>query len=865
MSDLINRNLQEAFSRFSANDHAAAEKLCDEVLRQAERNPAALHLKGLVRLFAGDSSVAIQCITRALESNPTEPGMVENLGVAYLAAGNATNAETQFRRALALGAAHGLLHMRLGLALAAQRRFADAAAALGAAARVAPNEAEIQLNLGNVHAELGAPEAARAAFERAAALQPSHAGAHYNLGTLHQRAGRYGEAETAFTRALQLAPRDPDVHNNLGLVYDGQGRQDDAVRAFEKALALNSRHVAARTNLGNVRRAQGRLEEAAACLQQAMDADPAHGNAYVSLGNVRADEARYAEARALYEQALRISPRDLEASLNLGRTLVLEGRSGEALARYHAALAACGPQPALYRALGHAARDRGDLAAAETAYRSALDLSPADVDAALGLAETAKLGGRLDEALRHYEQAAAAAPAHAGVLAGLTHVRQHVCAWDGIDQLWSASQAAIARGAGAEIPPFNTFSMPTTAAEQLKCAKDWAAAHYPSSTGVRSALRFDFTTRPADSRIRVGYLSWGFHRHATAFLTAELFELHDRSRFEIAAYAYGPDDRGPERSRIAKACDRFVDISALTHADAARKIYDDGVDILVDLTGYTLGARPQILALRPAPVQVSWLGYPGTMGAGFMDYLLADAFIIPPTADEHYSERVVRLPGCYQVTDRQRGAEAITLKREDCGLPADGFVFCCFNQSYKISPETFASWMRILGAVPGSVLWLAAANVWAAGNLRAEAARHHISPDRLIFAPRKPLAEYLAAYRLADLALDTFPYTSHTTASDSLWMGCPLVTMAGETFAARVAGSILTSAGLASFVTQRWDAYESLAIALATDPPRLRAVKQGLVGQREKLPIFDTERSVAALEAAFVEMHKVGAVQQGPK
>jgi protein O-GlcNAc transferase len=854
MSEALTRKLREAYSRMGARDHIGAEQLCREILERAPRHPESLHLIGLVRLLGGNGAEAVTYIGQALESSPDDLAMLENLGVAFLATGQFDRAESQFRHVMARGASSGLLQMRLGLALSAQRKLEEASHALASAVRQAPGEAEAHVNLGNVLAELGRSAEALASFEQALVLQPGHLGARFNLGTLYQRLARYDDALAAFKAVLQAAPGDADTLNNLGLVYAQQKRHADAISAYRQAIASDPRHRAAYSNLGNALRAQGESAEAIRCFEQALVLDPANGDALVNLGNVHADGGRHADARALYQRALGIDARNLEAHLNLGRMLTAEGKPADAIAGYRAALKACGEQAALYRDLGNACRNTGDLDASEAAYRAASALQPQDAAAHYGLAETLKLRGQLDAAKRSYEQALAIAPGDIAALGGLTHVRQHLCAWDGLDALWASLRRHIVARQGAEIAPFSTFSMPATAEEQLLCARAWAQKHYAGYAVAGKTLGFDFQARARGERLRIGYLSWGFHKHATTFLTAELFELHDRSRFDIAAYAYGPDDGSAERARVAGACDRFADISQLSHSDAARKIYADGVDVLVDLTGYTLGARPQILALHPAPVQAGWLGYPGTMGADFMDWLIADGQIVPNGAERHYSERVLRLPDCYQVTDRRREIGTRPATREECGLPASGFVFCCFNQAYKITPEVFAGWMRVLAAVPQSVLWLAQANRWAGDNLRAAAASHGIDPGRLIFAARQPLPEYLASYRFADLALDTYPYTSHTTASDALWMGCPLVTRAGETFASRVAASIVRAAGLPELVTVTPAGYEQYVVALATEPGRLAALRQKLQDSRERSALFATPRLVSALEAAYLDM-----------
>ena len=367
-------------------------------------------------------------------------------------------------------------------------------------------------------------------------------------------------------------------------------------------------------------------------------------------------------------------------------------------------------------------------------------------------------------------------------------------------------------------------------------------------------MRHDRARFDAASRIRVGYLSSDFHGHPVAYLTAEIFELHDRGRFEVFLFSYGPDDCSAMRRRLAAGCDRFIDLAPLSDDEAAMRIRDERIHIVVDLKGYTADDRPRIAAARPAPIQVNWLGYPGTMGADWIDYVIADSCVIPPEHDGDYSETVVRLPHCYQPNDRKRPSGAGSLTRSACGLSEDSLVFCCFNQSYKIEPRVFAIWMRLLDACPQSVIWLLEENRWVKDNLRKAAFDRGIAPERLVFAPVRPLAEHLARYALADLALDTFPYTSHTTGSDALWAGCPLVTIAGETFASRVAASLLVNVGLGQLIASSFAEYETLALALARDRPRLDALRRHLRDERARAPLFDSPQFTRDLEAAYRRM-----------
>ena len=857
---LVAETLRRAFERFNARDLEGAARLCGEILKQAPRNPDALHLLGVMRLMNGDARAAASLIGQALESNSQDPAMHENFGLACLAMQDFARAESAFRKALSLGAAHGLLYMRLGLALGSQGRLAEAVSALRTAAASAPDDPGVQINLGNALAETRRDEEAAACYRKVVALQPDHVIAHFNLGALFNRSGQLDAAAASYRKALVYAPDNAEIHNNLGLVYAQQGRTDDAIACYRQALKLDPGQIQARNNLGNALLAQGLRDDAVACYEQALALGPNHPDAYINLGNARAEQGLFPEAQALYEKAFALAPRSFEAQRNLGRVLRLQGQRDEALAHYRQALELDPNQAEGCHELGTAYRDCGNLAEAEACYRKALALAPGHVPAHYNLAETLKLQGRLKEAAELDARVLALQADYFPALGTLIHLRQHMCDWNGIENLWQRLQDDAIGKPGAGISPFSILSQPTSPQQQLACAQAWAAQELAPLAAVRAGAGFDFAARPRRSgKLRIGYLSWDFHKHATSYLIAELFELHERERFAVYAYSYGPDDGSAVRARIRGACDRFSDVADRSYAAAAQAIYDDAVDILVDLKGYTQGARWQIMALRPAPIQVNWLGYPGTMGTDYIDYIIADPFIIPEAMESCYSEQVARLPDCYQINDRRREVAERTPTRGECGLPAQGLVFCCFNLAYKILPDVFGRWMRILTAVPGSVLWLLEANPWAAENLRRAAVAAGIAAERLVFAPRLPLAEHLARYRLADLALDTFPYTSHTTASDALWAGCPLVTCSGETFASRVAGSLLINAGLRELVTESLDQYERLVLDLAASPAKLGELRRRLQEARDSCPLFDTPRFVQNLERAYEQMFAANA------
>ncbi|WP_454917072.1 O-linked N-acetylglucosamine transferase, SPINDLY family protein [Xanthobacter sediminis] len=430
--------------------------------------------------------------------------------------------------------------------------------------------------------------------------------------------------------------------------------------------------------------------------------------------------------------------------------------------------------------------------------------------------------------------------------------KRGMCEWSDLESDDLALTAALADDIGHRLSPFHLLSVPGMSARQQRaCSELWTRDRRSAALDARTALGFSFLGR-GTRKIRLGYLSNDFQEHATAHLLIEVLEAHARDDFEVFAYSFGADDGLPMRHRLAAACDRFADISDMSDTEAARLIHDDAVDILVDLKGFTARARTGIVLLRPAPVIVSYLGYPGTMGAGICDYLITDRFLTPAGSAAEYAEALAYMPHTYH--PHGRGTPLGTKPgRREAGLPDEGFVFCCFNQPYKISPEIFDIWCRLLAVVPDSVLWLLD-HPQAAGNLRGEAIRRGVDARRLIFGPNLPQAGHLARLQLADLMLDTAPLNAHTTASDALWAGVPLVTCPGETFSSRVAGSILHAIGLGDLVAGNLDDYFELAYGLATEAERFSAIKARLCANRLVTPLFDVAAYTLSLEDLYRTM-----------
>ena len=430
------------------------------------------------------------------------------------------------------------------------------------------------------------------------------------------------------------------------------------------------------------------------------------------------------------------------------------------------------------------------------------------------------------------------------------HMRRFLGDWEGIEGEFRDVEARINRGEKGAVP-FQILAMSSSPALQRRAAEIHVGDKFPARSSAGAIAR-----RARRDRIRIGYFSADYHNHATTYLMAELLERHDRSRFEILGFSFGMNTADEMGRRVSTAMDRFLDVRLLPDREVAQLSRELEVDIAVDLKGFTHESRTGIFAARAAGIQVSYLGYPGTMGADYIDYLIADPTLIPEASRQYYSEKIVYLPDSYQVNDSQRLISAKPCARADEGLPDGAFVYCCFNNAYKISPAVFDVWMRVLGRVEGSVLWLLEENPWVAGNLRKEAARRGIAPERLVFAKPLPLAEHLARQRLADLFLDTLPYNAHTTASDALWAGLPVLTRMGETFASRVAASLLRAIDLPELVTATEAEFEELAVALARDPERYRALRQRLKENRLRAPLFDIRAFTSHLEAAYSAMHE---------
>jgi predicted O-linked N-acetylglucosamine transferase (SPINDLY family) len=627
---------------------------------------------------------------------------------------------------------------------------------------------------------------------------------------------RYDEALRCYDRAVQIKPNYAEAHYNRGLTLYELERFDDAVASYDKALELLPDYAAAYNNRGVALRKLERLEEAVLSHERAIVLKPDYAAAYNNRGVALHELNRFDEALACFTRAVELRPDYAEAYCNRGHT---------------------------YRAL-----NLHDVAL--ESYQRALLIRPDAVEdhyARGGILHELK---RFDEALECYEQALETDPDQKWLAGVLLHAKLRLCDWEKLESRMADLAQRIGQGKPAS-PPFVLVTATDAPALQRRAAEVWVRETCPFKSSLPAIACY-----PRRAKIRLGYYSADYYNHATAILAAGLFERHDREKFEVIAFNFGPESHDAMVDRLTAAFDRFVQVRAQTDTEIARLSRELGIDIAVDLKGFTLHQRAGIFAHRAAPIQVNYLGYPGTLGAPFMDYLVADPTLIPPESRAHYSEKIVYLPGSYQVNDRQRPIADRAWSRADFGLPAQAFVFCCFNNVYKVTPATFDCWMRILRRVEHSVLWLLEENDAASRRLRQAATAAGVDPARLIFSGRLLSPEHLARHRLAGLFLDTFPCNAHTTASDALWAGLPLLTCAGESFPSRVAASLLNAVGLPELITRSLAQYAELAVELATHPERLAALTERLSRNRLTAPLFDTELFTRRLEDAYLQMYE---------
>jgi protein O-GlcNAc transferase len=746
----------------------------------------------------------------------------------------------------------------LGHLLASLERHDEALAAYDKTLAVKPDLTEAWLGRGNIFFKLARFDEALNAYDGVLALEPGLAAAWLGRGNLLTELKRYDEAPAAFDKALALKPDLAEAWLGRGSLLVKLERYDQALAAYDKALALKPDLAEAWLSRGNVLTELQRFGEAVAACEKALalrsDLPGARlglAAAWLGRGNSSANIGRFDEALTAYDKALALKPDLTGAWLGLGNALTEVGRLHEAVAAYDKART-------LMPDLAGARLGRGNVLFklkrfddALAAYDEALAIEPDLAEAWLSRGIVLVELKRHDEVLAAYDEALALKPDLVGLEGLRLGSKMLLCDWANFDSDCSHLIEAV-RENKLNTDPFSFLGIASLGSDQYNCAKQWISKRHPSveTPAWKGGIY-------KHGKIRIGYVSADFQEHPVAYLTAGMFENHDKSRFDVTAISLGPKVGTPMRRRLEGAFENFLEAGTLSDEGVAAKIRFAEIDILVDMMGFTKNSRTNIFAHRAAPIQVNYLGYPGTIGADYIDYIIGDQVIIPQSHQNNYAEKVVYLPNSYMPHDADsRVISDRIFERGECGLPEGGFVFCGFNNSYKLNPDLFRIWMRILKAVEGSVLWLSEANPQAADNLRKQAVNEGVGPESLVFATRLPsLGDHLARLTLADLFLDTLPYNAHATASDALWAGLPVLTQIGEAFPGRVAASLLKAVNLPELITVTSDEYERLAVDLAMHPERLAAIRQKLAENRLASPLFDTLRFTRHIEAAYTAMH----------
>ena len=703
--------------------------------------------------------------------------------------------------------------------------------------------------LGAASKAMGRVQIATEAFKKVTELNPAYAAGFNNLGVILEQQGKLDEAIGSYTKALAIESENAEAYFNMGNALKEQGKLDEAIGSYANALAIKPENAAAYFNMGNALKEQGKLDEAIEVYEKAIGLKPDHSLAYNNMGNALKEQGKLDEAIEAYTDALSIKPDHATAHNNMGNALRAQGKKDKAIGAYTKALAIKPDYADAYNNMGNALKEQGKLDEAIEAYTDALSIKPDHVMAYNNIGDALQRQGKLDEAIGAYEKALSIESHHVSARANKLYCLALVCDWSSLDiEKPRVEELGIVEDS---ILPFTMIPLEDAPDRHRLRSELYARETYPNR-----ALTLPEMPREKSNRLRIGYFSADFKEHPVAYLIAKVLEQHNRDKFEVFGYCLDGNPQTELRQRLINSFDYFADLNGLSDKDAALMARQDRLDIAIDLTGYTNGNRSGIFAYRAAPIQINYLGFPGTSGADYMDYIIADNYLIPDGSRHFYTEKPIYLPHTYMPTDNTRKFSKKPIDRGSLGLPEDAFIICCFNNNYKITSSEFDIWMRVLNKVENSILWLRSSNYWSEENIKKEAEKRKIDPDRIVFADRVPMDEHLTRQRFADLFVDTFNFNAHTTATEALWAGLPVVTKPGHGFAARVAGSLLNAVGLSELITDSENEYEALILNLATDKEKLSNIKKKLAANRLSEPLFDTEKYTIHLEDGYQKAYR---------
>ena len=769
-----------------------------------------------------------------LSQNPHDPDALHLLGVLHQLTGRIANSISLINRAIRLCPTNPNFYNSLGTSMKRDADFKKAKQCYEKALNLNANHPEALYNLAGIYYAISNYGTALLYYQRAVEVKRDFPEAMNNMAATLNMLGQYQTAIDWCNLAIKISPKYSEAYNNMGNSFLSLGKLESAIRCYENAISLAGENAEILCNLANAFQEIGEAEKAIVSYKKAIEINPTYGKAYNNLGTAYRSKRSLGKAEEQFKIAIKLSPEDVEAYHNIGNI-------------YY---------------------DRGDYNTAIVWYRKAISIQPDKTQTLVNLGIACNEIGQSEKALAYYEKALQTDANDSKTICHLVHEYYKRCEWAKLDGLNSKldrlTKKELDRGARPNEMPFLSVIRSDNLKLNLLIAKRWSDEISRWVAGNRSACQFIHTPSKHD-KLTIGYLSNNFRNHPTSHLIHDIFDLHDRSRFAIYAYSYGEDDGSLQRKKIKRKSDVFIDSREYSHEEFARRIYDDRVDILVDLVGYMQGNRLEVCAYRPAPVQVRWLGFAGTTGANFYDYIVTDRIATPTCSAPYFTEKFIFMPHSYQVNSKPIELPTTDFNRQSLGLPEHGFVYCCFCSSYKINSDVFDSWLRILKRVDGSVLWVLESNPAVASNLQQRAELNKLDPERLIFAKKANKYEHLERIKLADLALDTRNVNGAATTSDALWAGVPVVTKIGNHFASRMSASILSSIGLPELITDSVAQYEDLSVAMAFEPKALFKLRSKLKANKTTQPLFDTQRFVSSLENAYEQIWALRLGEKTPR
>ena len=880
MQDKINQIL----SLFSAGEIESALDSVKELIKDFPNEEILFNISGACHAALGEFEEAIKKYKKSLTINPNYAEAHNNLGATLQELGQLGKAANCYKKAIQIKSGYAEAHNNLGNTLKELNQIDSAINSYKNAIEINPHYAEAHYALGVIFQDLNQLEEAVKSFEAVLLIKPELAEMHNNIGVILQELGQVDKSLKHFKLAIKIEPNFHEAHNNLGNMHKGLNHIDSAIKSYKCAISIKPEYVEANHslgiiyqdlnqfikankyfkkvinikpdfadvyfNLGSSFQSLDQLSEAIKSYEKALSIEPEFTEAYNNLGIALMSLGQLDNAIKNYEKAISIHPKNAEAHLNLGLAYQKLGQLDDSVECYKKSLSAKPDYAEAHNNLGITLMDLGQLSNADESFEKAISINPEYYLAYSNRGNLLTSLKRFDEALLCYQRAIDIEPDKNFILGNFLHTRMHLCVWN---ELPSFIELLIKKINSNQkiIKPFPLLALIDDPKIQKQATEIFANEKYPK---IQELPLLDKVLK--HKKIRIGYFSADFREHPVATLTAELYERHNRKEFEIYAFSFGPDTMDEMNLRIKMGVDNFYDAHTMSHKDVVKLSRSMEIDIAVNLGGHTQDSRTEIFAMQAAPIQVNYLGYSGTMGLDYMDYLIADPTLIPKDQQSHYSEKIAYLPNSFMVNDTKNNISKRVFSRAEAGLPLNGFIFCCFNNHYKITPNVFARWMRILSRVDGSVLWLAKGNDTAQNNLIIEAKKNNINENRIIFASRLNLREeHLKRIQLADLFLDTMPYNAHATTSDALQVGLPVLTCIGNSFASRVAASLINSVDLPELITSTKEQYESLAIQLANNPEKFNAIKEKLKNNIFKSPLYDTPLYTQHLESAYLAMY----------